>query len=270
MTDALLNDFLGTAINAARLAGDVVMANLGRLSEADVETKERFDFVTKVDRASEAAIIQSIIGRYPGHRFLTEETLKEGPGGYRWIIDPLDGTTNYIHGYPMFCVSIALEHEREIIAGIILDPIRNELFHAVSHGGAFLNNKRIGVSEIRDFGRSLILTGFPFRARAAIDQYLGMFKAVFENVSDIRRAGSAAIDLAYVAAGRAEGFFELKLSPWDVAAGSLIIVEAGGIVTDFGGAGDYLTSGNIIAGNKTVQPMILDIAGKVFGGTAEA
>jgi len=266
MMEALLNDFLKTAITAAGLAADIIMKNLGQLANIDLRTKAEFDFVTKVDRWSEEAIMQSVRARYPDHRFLTEEGLKEDPGGYRWIIDPLDGTTNYIHGYPAFSVSIALECERKIVLGVVLDPFRDELFYAIMGGGAFLNHRQIHVSRVTAIARSLIATGFPFRAKGMIDDYLTAFKAVFMKVSDIRRAGSAAMDLAYVAAGRSEGFFELKLSTWDVAAGSLLVTEAGGIVTDFGGKGDYLSTGNIIAGNAVIQPMILEIVKGVFSG----
>ncbi len=269
MVDVSVNELLETAIKAARLAGNIIIENLGRLSRTDVRSKAEFDFVTKVDRWSEEAIMKSVRERHPDHRFLTEESLKEEPGGYRWIIDPLDGTTNYIHGYPVFSVSIALEYEREVVLGVVLDPLRDELFHAIKGGGAFLNNSQIHVSRLIAFDRSLIATGFPFRAKDMIDYYLSAFKAVFERVSDIRRAGSAAMDLAYVAAGRADGFFELKLSPWDMAAGSLLVTEAGGMVSDFDGRGDYLSTGNIIAGNTAIQPMILEIVKKVFGGKVE-
>ncbi len=264
-----MNEFLKIAVKAARLAGGIVIENLGHLSKTDVRAKAEFDFVTKVDRWSEEAIMTSLRERFPDHRFLTEESLKEEPGGYRWIIDPLDGTTNYIHGYPIFSVSIALEYERKIVLGVVLDPFRDELFHAIRGDGAFLNNRQIHVSRTTAFDRSLIATGFPFRAKDMIDYYLSAFKVVFEKVSDIRRAGSAAMDLAYVAAGRADGFFELKLSPWDMAAGSLLVTEAGGMVSDFGGKGDYLSTGNIIAGNSTIQPMILEIIKKVFAGKVE-
>ncbi len=270
MTSDSIDDFLSTASTAARLAGDIILQDLGRLSAADVQTKAAFDFVTEVDRRSEEVIVQTIRDRHPGHRILTEEGLKEGPGGYRWIIDPLDGTTNYIHGYPMFSVSIALESDGEIVLGVVFDPFRNEVFSAVRGDGAFLNKRQIHVSGITAPDRSLVATGFPFRAKGLIDDYLRMFRTVFEEVSDIRRAGSAAIDLAYLAAGRVEGFFELKLSPWDVAAGSLLVTEAGGIVTDFGGGKGFLSTGNIIAGNSALQPILLEVARKVFGGIIEA
>jgi myo-inositol-1(or 4)-monophosphatase len=270
MTNDLLDQFLKTAVSAARLAGDIILENLGHLSISDIQTKQAFDFVTKVDRWSEAVIAQTIREKFPSHTFLAEETLKqEETDNYRWIVDPLDGTTNYIHGYPMFSVSIALEHRREIVVGVVYDPLKDELFHAVTGRGAFLNNRQITVSEIRLLERSLIATGFPFRAKKMIDLYLSAFKEIFLGVSDIRRAGSAAIDLAYVAAGRFEGFFELKLSPWDIAAGSLLIKEAGGLITDFGGGSDYLSTGNVVAGNTFVQPQILEKIQRVFTGTVE-
>jgi myo-inositol-1(or 4)-monophosphatase len=265
-----MNEFLKIGVTAARLAGDVILKNLGKLSASDVQTKQAFDFVTKVDRWSEAVILATIREKFPSHAFLAEETLKQADAGtYRWIIDPLDGTTNYIHGFPVFSVSIALEYGGEIVMGIVFDPLRDELFHAIKGGGAFLNNQEIRVSGVNTLGGSLIATGFPFRAKDMIDLYLSAFRNIFFEVSDIRRAGSAAVDLAYVAAGRFEGFFELNLGPWDMAAGSLLITEAGGAVTDFGGGHDFLSTGNIVAGNMAVQPEILEIIKKVFSGTVE-
>lgn len=270
MDKNLLNEFLKTAVSAARLSGDIIIKNLGHLTASDTRTKQAFDFVTKVDRWSEAVILQAIREKFPSHTFLAEETLKqEETDNYRWIIDPLDGTTNYIHSYPMFCVSIALEYKREIIVAVVFDPLRDELFHAIKGVGAFLNNRPVHVSGIALLEHSLIATGFPFRAKEMIDLYLAAFRAVFEKVSDMRRAGSAAIDLAYAAAGRFEGFFELKLSPWDIAAGSLLITEAGGTVTDFGGSGDYLSTGNIVAGNGHVHGEILKMIREVFRGTVD-
>ncbi len=270
MNDDLSMGFLKTAVSAARLAGDIIIKNLGHLSKEDIQTKQAFDFVTKVDRWSEAVIMQTIREKFPSHLFLSEETLKqEDTGDYRWIIDPLDGTTNYIHSYPMFSVSIALQYKSEVVLGVVFDPVRDELFHAVKGGGSFLNNKKIIVSGVASPDKSLIATGFPFRAKEMIDHYLRAFKEIFREVSDIRRAGSAAIDLAYIAAGRFEGFFELALSPWDIAAGSLLIKEAGGLITDFGGGEDYLSTGNIVAGNKSIQPEILKIVKEVFRGVVE-
>ncbi len=270
MTDNHSMKFLKTAVRAARLAGNVIVNNLGHLSKEDIQTKQAFDFVTKVDRWSEAVIMQTIREKFPSHLFLTEETLKqEDTGDFRWIIDPLDGTTNYIHSYPMFSVSIALEYQSEVILGVVFDPLRDELFHSMKSGGAFLNNKKISVSGVNTLERSLVATGFPFRAKDMIDHYLRAFKEIFLGVSDIRRAGSAAIDLAYIAAGRFEGFFELALSPWDVAAGSILITEAGGAITDFGGGNEYLLTGNIVAGNGDIQPQILKAIRQMFLGTVD-
>ena len=270
MKDNLLNEFLKTAVSAARLAGDIILKNLGQLSPGDIQTKEAFDFVTKVDRWSEAVIVKTIQEKFPHHFFLSEETFRQkGDGNYRWIIDPLDGTTNYIHGYPMFSVSIALEYQNGIVLGVVFDPLRDELFHALKGGGSFLNNNKIGVSETDMLEKSLIATGFPFRKKEMIDKYLAAFKQIFEKVSDIRRAGSAAIDLAYIAAGRVEGFFELNLSPWDIAAGSLLITEAGGRITDFAGGEQYLVTGNIVAGNTDIHAEMLQVIKQVFPGDFE-
>lgn len=258
-------DFLKTAVTAARLAGDIILKNFGRLADGDIQAKQDFDFVTKVDKCSEAIIMQTIKDKFPSHVFLAEETLKQAAGSnYRWIIDPLDGTTNYIHSYPMFSVSIALEYRGEIIAGVVLDPLKDELFHAVKGSGSFLNNKQIYASDTVLLAKSLIATGFPFRKKEMINLYLDAFREVFEEVSDIRRAGSAALDLAFIAAGRCEGFFELNLSPWDIAAGSLLIKEAGGLITDFGGGENYLSTGNIVAGNKHIHAEILKIIKQIF------
>jgi myo-inositol-1(or 4)-monophosphatase len=266
-----MNEFLKIAVTAARLAGDIILKNLGNLSASDVQTKQAFDFVTKVDRWSESAIIATIREKFPYHSFLAEETLKQADAGaYRWIIDPLDGTTNYIHGYPVFSVSIALEYGGDIVVAVVFDPLRDDLFHAIKGGGAFLNNRQIRVSGITTLADSLIATGFPFRAKDMLDLYLSAFRKIFSAVSDIRRAGSAAVDLAYVAAGRCEGFFELKLCPWDMAAGSLLITEAGGLVTDFGGGNSFLSTGNIVAGNTHIHPEILRIIREVFSGTVRS
>ncbi len=261
------SELLGTAFRAAMLAGDVILKNIGNISEKDIDIKQASDFVTYVDRESEKIIIQTIKSKYPQHHFFTEESLKEeGSGEYRWIIDPLDGTTNYIHSYPVFSLSIALEFNREIILGLIYDPLRDDLFTAETGGGAFLNGKPIEISTATDLANSLIATGFPFRKKELIDEYLSLFKNIFGRVCDIRRAGSAALDLAYIACGRCEGFFELALSPWDIAAGSLLIKEAGGIVTDFGGGKDYLSTGNIVAASPFLHGALLNEVKGVFEG----
>jgi myo-inositol-1(or 4)-monophosphatase len=260
------NDFLEIAVKAAKLAGEIIVEHLGKISKKDIDLKKASDFVTIVDKESEKAIIDTIKKHFPDHLFLAEESLKERGGEtYRWIIDPLDGTTNYIHSYPVFSISIALEYREEIIVGVILDPLRNELFWTEKGAGAYLNCTPAEVSKV-SLSESLITTGFPFRNKEMIDTYMKLFKNVFLKVSDLRRAGSAALDLAYLACGRCDGFFELGLSPWDVAAGSLLIKEAGGIVTDFGGGNDYIWTGNIVAGNPVVHQEILTEAKSLFKG----
>jgi myo-inositol-1(or 4)-monophosphatase len=260
------NDFLEIAVKAAKLAGQIIVEHLGKISKKDIDLKKASDFVTIVDKESEKVIIDTIKKHFPDHLFLAEESLKERSGDtYRWIIDPLDGTTNYIHSYPVFSISIALEYREEIILGVILDPLRNELFWTEKGAGAYLNCTPAEVSKV-NLSESLITTGFPFRNKEMIDTYMKLFKNVFLKVSDMRRAGSAALDLAYLACGRCDGFFELGLSPWDIAAGSLLIKEAGGIVTDFGGGTHYLRTGNIVAGNPAIHKEILKEVKKVFQG----
>ncbi len=260
--------FLDVAIRAARSAGRFIVENMGRISTADVDIKQASDFVTYVDRESERMIIEAIRQEFPGHTILAEESLRE-KGEYLWIIDPLDGTTNYIHGYPMFAVSIALKHDNRIEVGVVFDPLRDELFTAISGKGAYLNGRPIGVSGINDIGGSLLTTGFPFRKKEMIDLYLRLFRRLFNRVSDIRRAGSAALDLAHLACGRCDGFFELGLSPWDVAAGGLLIKEAGGIVTDFGGGDGYIDTGNIVASSPAIHGEILKEVREVFRGVID-
>lgn len=261
------NEFLSTAVKAARLAGKVILANLGKISKGDIRLKKAADFVTRVDSESEQTIISAIKERFPYHHFLAEESLKEVESEqYRWIIDPLDGTTNFIHGYPVFSVSIALQYRREIILGVIFDPSRGELFTAQKGKGAFLNDLPVKVSGVHDLKESLITTGFPFRRKEFSDLYLRLFKNIFLRVSDLRRAGSAALDLAYLACGRCEGFFEVGLSPWDMAAGEIMIKEAGGVVTDFGGGDGFLSTGNIVAGVTPIHIELLKEIKTVFAG----
>jgi len=261
------NNFLETAVSAARIAGDFILENLGKISNDDIDIKQRSDFVTYVDRESEQLIITTIKDVFPGHHFLAEESLKDTSGHeYRWIIDPLDGTTNFIHSYPAFSVSIALEHNNEIILGVIFDPQKNELFTAEKGKGAFLNGQPFKVSKITDINSGLVTTGFPFKRKELIDPYLKLFKNILFRVSDIRRAGSAALDLAHLACGRCEAFFEIGLSPWDIAAGVIMIKEAGGIVTDFGGGTDFMRTGNIVAGTPVIHPEILKEVKAVFEG----
>jgi len=263
-------EFMGAAFRAAMLAGDFVCRNLGTISKDDADIQEASDFVTHVDRASEQIIIKTIKRKLHHHHILAEESLREPDAGhYRWIIDPLDGTTNYIHGYPVFSLSIALQFNDEIILGIVFDPMRNEVFSAEKGKGAFLNGKSIRVSSVGDMANSLVATGFPFRKKNLIDAYLTLFKNIFNRVSDIRRAGSAALDLAHVAAGRCDGFFEIALGPWDIAAGSLLVSEAGGAVTDFGGGHDYISTGNIVAASPSIHREMLREVRGAFAGIIE-
>ena len=261
------NKLLSTAVHAARLAGQVIVDNVGRVSKKDISAKKASDFVTRVDRESEKIIIKTIKRSFPDHFFLAEESYKEADTEeFRWIIDPLDGTTNYIHQYPVFSISIALEYKRKTILGVVYDPLRKELFTAERGRGAFLNKHPIKISPSNSLKNSLITTGFPFRAKNHIDVYLKLFKSVFNKVGDLRRAGSAALDLAYLACGRCDGFFEIGLSPWDIAAGNILIKEAGGVITDFSGGADYLSTGNVVAGTPAVHEKLLIEIKSIFRG----
>lgn len=265
------NPILEAASNAARLAGAHILDNLGKLQSTDIGLKQASDFVTRVDRDSEKIIVSALRDSFPDYGFLAEETMRDepSPGGMRWIIDPLDGTTNFIHSYPMFAVSIALEKDGNIVAGVILDPLRDELFTALKGEGAYLGDRNIQVSERTDLSGCLVATGFPFKQKHMLGKYMKLFSRVMEHVSDIRRAGAAALDLAHLAAGRCDGFFELGLSPWDTAAGSLLITEAGGIITDFGGGTEFLNTGNVLAGVPELHSMLLREAGGIFAGVVD-
>ncbi len=231
-----------------------------------VREKGRNDFVTIVDREAESAIVRIVRERFPDHAILAEESPpSEGRPGYRWHIDPLDGTTNFIHGYPLFAVSVGFEDPQGMRAAAILDPVRDEMFTAARGHGAFLNGESIRASSVESLSQSLVVTGIPFRSLARIDEYLASFRAMILGASGIRRDGSAALNLAYVACGRYDGFWEMSLSPWDVAAGSLIVREAGGLVTDFGGGDRHIETGDIIAANPHVHATILRIVRDAFG-----
>jgi myo-inositol-1(or 4)-monophosphatase len=225
-----------------------------------VSRKQQSDYVTEVDRAAEAAIIDVLRDAYPGHAILAEESGLSGPEAeYQWIIDPLDGTTNFIHGFPQYAISIALAHKGSMIHAVIYDTNRNELFVASKGGGAFLNDKRMRVSRQIRLADALLGTGFPYRAFEHIDAYLAIFRELAQKSSGLRRPGAAALDLAYVAAGRFDAFFEFGLSPWDMAAGALMISEAGGLVSDLAGESEYLKTGNIVAGNPKVFAQLLQV-----------
>jgi len=263
-----MHPMLNIAIRAARNAGDLILRASEHIDLIKVDNKEQHDFVTEVDRQAEKEIIKTLKTAFPDHSIMAEESgLHEG-NDYTWIIDPLDGTTNFLHGFPHYAVSIALKNKNKLEVGVIYDPIRNELFTASRGEGAMLNNRRIRVSKQHQLAGSLIGTGFPFKAQQQqyLDAYLNMFKTVCTNTSGIRRTGSAAIDLAYLADGRLDAFWEVDLKPWDIAAGVLMVKEAGGVVTDLNFNDDYLKSGHILAGSykmhqlmyKLIEPYITD------------
>ena len=261
-----MNPTLNIAVRAARSAGNVIIRNLGKLDTLAIHTKDRNDFVTEVDRQAEQEIIYVLRKAFPGHGILAEESGVQEGNDYQWIIDPLDGTTNFLHGFPQFAVSIAMRHKGRMEHGVIYDPLRQELFTATRGGGAMLNDQRIRVTKRKTLEGSLLGTGFPFKSQQHLDAYLDMFRALFPQTAGIRRAGSAALDLAYVASGRLDGFWEIGLSIWDMVAGVLLIQEAGGLSSDFTGGNDHLESGNIVAGNpklfaeilKTIRPYVSD------------
>ena len=256
-----MHPMLNTAIKAARKAGNIINRAARDLDLIKVETKQRNDFVTEVDRAAEAAAIDELRRAYPDHAILAEESglAKAARMEYCWIIDPLDGTTNFIHGVPQYCVSIGLKHKDVITQAVVFDPVKNELFTATRGAGAYLNDKRIRVSKRDKLADSLIGTGFPFRDGSGLDRYMETFKAVTLACAGIRRPGAAALDLAYVAASRFDGFWETGLSPWDIAAGSLLVQEAGGLIGDLQGDNKYLENGEVVAGNAKVFAQLLRV-----------
>jgi len=247
-----MHPMLNIAVAAARAAGSIIVRYLDRVDTLEVSTKQMNDFVTQVDREAEAIIIANIRKAYPSHAILAEESGADGESEYRWIIDPLDGTTNYLHGFPQFCVSIALEHRGRLDQGVVFDPLRQELFTASRGAGARLDDRRIRVSKQSGLEGSLLGTGFPFRSAYDLDSYLETLRTLVPRSAGVRRAGAAALDLAYVAAGRLDGFWEFGLAPWDMAAGVLLIREAGGLVTDADGDEHYMDSGNIVTGTPKV------------------
>jgi myo-inositol-1(or 4)-monophosphatase len=243
---------LNIAVAAARAAGSIIVRYLDRVDTLNVSTKHMNEFVTEVDREAEAIIIGDIRKAYPDHAILAEESGAAGDSEYRWIIDPLDGTTNYLHGFPQFCVSIALEHRGRLDQAVVFDPLRQELFTASRGAGARLDDRRIRVSRQGGLEGSLLGTGFPFRGAYDLDTYLETMRALIPKTAGVRRAGAAALDLAYVAAGRLDGFWEFGLEPWDMAAGVLLIREAGGLITDADGDEHYMASGDIVTGTPKV------------------
>jgi len=249
---------LNIAVRAARRAGNHVARAVDDVDRLDIVTKAPNDFVSQVDRQAEQIVIETLRDAFPAHGILAEESGAQGDETeYQWIIDPLDGTTNFLHGFPHFAVSIALRVRGRLEQAVVYDPVRQELFTASRGSGAQLNDRRIRVSKRRGLDGALLGTGFPFKMQQHLDAYLGTFRALFPMTAGIRRPGSAALDLAYVAAGRLDGFWEIGLSPWDSAAGALLIQEAGGLVSDFSGGNAYLETGNVVAGNPKVFKAIL-------------
>jgi len=265
---------LNVAIKAARAAGAIINRAALDVEAVRISQKQVNDFVTEIDHASEAAIIETLLTAYPDHGILAEESGSQhgNPNAdHIWIIDPLDGTTNFIHGFPVYCVSIALQVRGRIEQAVIYDPSRNDLFTATRGRGAFLNDRRIRVSKRTQLKECLISTGFPFRPGDNFNQYLLMMGDVMQKTAGLRRPGSAALDLAYVAAGFTEAFFETGLSPWDVAAGSLLVTEAGGLVGNFTGESDFLEQREMLAGTPRIYGQLVPILHKYskFAGAGE-
>ena len=249
---------LVVAVRAAKAGGRVLLGRLGTLRESEIRKKGQSDWVTQADHASERVIIATIRRAFPDHSIRAEESgISQTESQWEWIIDPLDGTTNFMHRFPMFSVSIGLRYRERLEAGVVYDPLRKDLFTAQRGKGAYLNGKRIHVAKQSRMEDAMLATGFPFRAKHYMDVYLESFRAVFQITGSIRRAGSAALDLAYTACGRLDGFWEMGLLPWDMAAGALLIKEAGGRVTDFFGKDTYMETGNILAGPPVLQKALL-------------
>ncbi|GAA5182678.1 inositol monophosphatase family protein [Niveibacterium umoris] len=250
---------LNIAVKAARRAASIINRASMDLDQIEVRAKQPNDFVTEVDRAAEAAIIETIREAYPDHAILAEESGAFGDSEHQWIIDPLDGTTNFIHGFPQYAVSIAYAQAGVVQHGVVFDPTRNELFTASRGRGAFLNDRRIRVSKRIRLSDALVGTGFPYRAFEHAEAYIKIFRELTEKTAGLRRPGSASLDLAYVACGRFDAFFEIGLAPWDFSAAALMVQEAGGLVSDFAGDADYVNTGNIVAGTPKVFSQLMQI-----------
>lgn len=253
---------LNIAVKAARRAATVINRASTQIDLLTVESKAPNDFVTEVDRAAESAIIEVLRDAYPQHGILAEESGSAAgaeDSEYQWIIDPLDGTTNFLHGFPQYAISIALARNGVLEHAVVFDPTRNELFTASKGSGAFLNDRRIRVTRRTRLAESLIGTGFPFREFKHLDAYLAMFRELTQKTAGIRRPGAAALDLAYVASGRLDGFWEMGLQPWDMAAGVLLIQEAGGLVSDLAGESAFMQTGNVVAGAPKVFAQLLSV-----------
>ncbi len=254
-----MHPMLNIAVKAARRAGNLIHRAADNLDHLTVTKKSNADYVSEVDRAAERTIIETLLDAYPTHAILAEESGGQGDSEYLWIIDPLDGTTNFLHGYQQYAVSIALQHNGVLTQAVIYDPTKNDLFTATRGRGAFLNDRRIRVSKRVEMADSLIGTGFPYSKFDHIDAYMNILRDMMQKTAGLRRPGSAALDLAYTAAGRYDGFFETGLKPWDIAAGCLLITEAGGLVGDLQGNDSYLRTGHLCAGNPKVFAQLLQV-----------
>ena len=254
-----MQPMLNIAVRAARSAGEIILRSADKASHLAVDSKGKNDFATEIDRLAEKEIISIIKAAYPEHSILAEESGEHAGNDFVWVIDPLDGTTNFIHGFPQYAVSIALKYKGRIEIGVVYDPLREELFTAKRGGGAMLNNRRLRVTGLTSMKGALIGTGFPFKVPQHLDAYLNMFRAITIDSAGIRRAGSAALDLAYLAAGRLDAFWEIELKEWDMAAGILLVKEAGGVATDFSFNDNYLTSGNLIAGSPRMHQLMYQL-----------
>ena len=254
-----MHPMLNIAVKAAIRAGKMIYRAADNLDHLTVTKKSHADYVSEVDRAAERIIVEALLAAYPSHAILAEEGGAQGESEYVWIIDPLDGTTNFLHGVPQYAVSIGLQHNGVLTQAVIYDPTRNDLFTATRGRGAFLNDKRLRVSKRKELADSLIGTGFPYTRFEHKDAYMAIFTDVMEKTAGLRRPGAASLDLAWTAAGRFDCFFETALKPWDIAAGALLVSEAGGIVTDLAGNQNYLASGNLCAGNPFIHEQMLQV-----------
>ncbi|MCX7241273.1 MAG: inositol monophosphatase family protein [Burkholderiales bacterium] len=260
-----MHPMVNVAVKAARAAGSIINRAALDIESVRVSQKKANDFVTEVDHAAEQAIIETLLAAYPGHGIWAEETGREHgakDSEFVWIIDPLDGTTNFIHGLPVYCVSVALAVRGKVEQAVVYDPTRNDLFTATKGRGAYLNDRRLRVSKRIELRQALISTGFPYRQDDDFSHYLHLMGEVMQRTAGLRRPGAAALDLAYVAAGYTDGFFELGLQPWDVAAGSLLVTEAGGLVGNFTGEADFLEQGECLAGNPKIYGQMVGLLGK--------
>ncbi|TNC94660.1 MAG: myo-inositol-1(or 4)-monophosphatase [Gallionellaceae bacterium] len=254
-----MHPMLNIAVKAARRAGNLIHRAADNLDHLTVTKKSHADYVSEVDRAAERIIVETLLEAYPTHAILAEEGGAQGQSEYVWIIDPLDGTTNFLHGVPQYAVSIALQHNGVLTQSVVYDPTKNDLFTATRGRGAYLNDKRLRVSKRKEMTDALIGTGFPYTRFEHMGAYMNIFQDLMQKTAGLRRPGAASLDLAWTAAGRYDGFFETGLKPWDIAGGALLISEAGGIVSDLAGNQNFLTSGHICAGNPFIHEQLLKV-----------